>query len=95
MGLAAHDIVAGFGLVLLLGAFILNAAGRMDRSAAAYHGMNAVGAGILAWYAVIQATPVFVLLEATWATVAAVSLVARVSTLRGRRKELRNRRVLS
>ncbi len=87
----ALDIVAGFGFVLLLGAFTLNAAGRLDRSTIAYDGMNAVGAAILTWYAIARAAPVFVLLEVTWASIALVSLLAKLSKSRRRRKEVRRR----
>lgn len=68
------EAIASVGFLLLLGAFTLNAAGRIDRSAFAYDAMNAIGAGILAWYAILHETPIFVALEMTWSIIALANL---------------------
>jgi len=60
------DAIGSIGLLLLLTAFGLNAAGKMDRSCVIYDALNVVGAAILGWYAIAHAARVFVLLEATW-----------------------------
>ena len=76
------DAIGSLGFLLLLGAFGLNAAGRMDRSSLIYDALNAAGAGILSWYAVFRGAPLFVLLEMTWALIALASLSAKLWKLR-------------
>ena len=76
------EIIAGVGFLILLSAFALNAVGRMDRSTLMYDGMNAAGAAILSWYAVIREAPIFILLEATWSLIALMSLFAKLWKIR-------------
>lgn len=78
------DAIGSVGFLLLLGAFGLNAAGKMDRSSTAYDILNIVGAGILGWYAITHAAPVFVVLEATWVAIAVTALSAKVKRSRSR-----------
>jgi arginine exporter protein ArgO len=73
------DAIGSIGFLLLLGAFGLNATGKMDRSSPIYDILNIVGAAILGWYALEHAARVFVLLEATWALIALAALTTKVS----------------
>ena len=81
------DAIGSIGFLLLLAAFGLNAAGKMDRSSAVYDILNLVGAAILGWYAVAHAARVFVLLEATWVAIALAALSTKVR--RGRQVSTR------
>jgi O-antigen ligase len=69
------DVVGTLGMLLLLGAFLLNALGRLRPGGVPYQAMNAVGAGILAWYSVHQEVWVFAVLEGAWCLAAVVNLV--------------------
>ncbi len=77
-----EEILAGAGFLILLSAFRLNVAGRVDRSSLLYDGLNAAGAAILSWYAVAHRAPIFVLLQVTWFLVAIASLLVKLSKLR-------------
>jgi hypothetical protein len=46
------DVLGALGMVLLLAAFLANLVGRLQADRLAYNALNAVGAGILAWYSV-------------------------------------------
>ena len=70
-------VAATAGVSLLLLAFSLNLAGRLERRSLAYQSMNVVGAGLSCYAAVLIAFWPFVALEGCWAAVAAVSVVAR------------------
>ncbi len=74
MTLTPSEGIASLGVSLLLVAFALNLFGILARGSRTYQLMNAVGAG-LACYASyrIDFFP-FVILEGTWAVVAAVAL---------------------
>jgi hypothetical protein len=67
--------VGSVGFVCLLSAFGLNLAGRLERTGGWYLILNLLGAGILAWYGLQKNTPIFVALEAIWATATLVSLI--------------------
>ena len=58
------------GMLLLLGAFLANVAGRLRADGAPYQVLNATGAGLLAWYSVQIEVWIFVILEAVWALAA-------------------------
>ncbi|HZU04707.1 MAG TPA: hypothetical protein VFB73_01915 [Chloroflexota bacterium] len=60
---------------LLLGAFLANVAGRLRAEGVAYQALNAVGAGLLAWYSVQLGVWVFAVLEAVWTLAALWNLV--------------------
>jgi hypothetical protein len=62
-------------MLLLLGAFLANALGRLSSDGVAYHLLNGLGAGILAWYSVQLGVWVFAVLESVWALAALWSLV--------------------
>lgn len=72
------------GFALLLLAFGMNAIGKLDRNSTAYGAMNVVGAGILSWYATTRDTPIFVVLEFSWALVALIALIRRLRGPEGR-----------
>jgi hypothetical protein len=63
------------GMVLLLLAYALSTADVLDRSSAAYHGMNGLGAALVAVSVYVKrAWPAFVL-EACWTAIAAWGLI--------------------
>ena len=68
------DIVGTVGMLLLLGAFLLNLAGRLGPISLPYQAANAVGALLLAAYSIHLEVWVFVVLETVWAVVALVKL---------------------
>ena len=70
------------GVILMLFAFLLNLAGRLTADSVTYLTLNFVGACLAGWSSwMIHFLP-FVLLEGTWALVAGIGLVRRLS--RGR-----------
>ena len=62
------------GVAILLAAFLLNLAGRLPAASPPYLALNLVGAALAAWSAWMISFLPFVLLEGTWALVAAVGL---------------------
>lgn len=78
-------LIGSAGLVMLLAAFGLNVFGRLGRESRMYDGLNAVGAGALVWYGIVNNTPIFVIMEATWALIAVIMLVPKLSR-RARRR---------
>ena len=74
-----ETLIGTAGLLMLLGAFTLNVLGRLARENPLYDGLNALGAGALVWYGLVNKTPIFVVMEAVWALIALVMLVAKVS----------------
>jgi len=73
--MALVDWLGAVGVSLLLLAFVLNARGVLASDARAYHGMNVVGAALSCTASVLLDYVPFVVLEGTWAVVAAVALV--------------------
>jgi len=71
----ARDVLGTLGMLLLLGAFLANATGRLSASGRLYHLLNALGAGTLAWYSVQLGVWVFAILESVWALAALWNLV--------------------
>ena len=69
------DIVGTLGMLMLLGAFLANVLGRLRATGIPYHALNALGAGILAWYSVYSEVWVFAVLEGVWCAAALVNLV--------------------
>jgi hypothetical protein len=76
------DVLGVLGMSLLLGAFLANVAGRLHADGVPYQALNAVGAGLLAWYSVQLGVWVFAVLEAVWTLAALWNLVGA----RGRRR---------
>jgi hypothetical protein len=75
------DVLGALGMILLLGAFLANATGRLSAGGVPYHALNEIGAGVLAWYSVQLGVWVFAVLESVW-TVAALVNLARALTRR-------------
>ena len=74
------DIVGTLGMLILLGAFLANALGRLRPDGIPYQALNAVGAGILAWYSVYQEVWVFAVLEGVWCLAAVVNLLRALTS---------------
>ncbi len=73
------DLLGTLGMLLLLGAFLANALGRLRAAGIPYQLLNVTGAGILAWYSVHREVWIFAILEGVWCLAAVVSL-ARAAT---------------
>ena len=69
------DVLGTLGMLMLLGAFLANAVGRLRASGVPYQALNALGAGILAWYSVEREVWIFAVLEGVWCVAALVHLV--------------------
>jgi len=69
------DAVGIVGLVTLLSGFLGNLTGRLPASGMLYAWLNMLGSGILALYAYLVASWVFLPLEVIWAVAAGVSLL--------------------
>jgi hypothetical protein len=77
--MAAHSTIIGFiGVGLLLIAFFLNLFRYLRADNLAYLGLNLVGAVLACWSSWLIDFMPFVLLEGTWAIVAAVALGRRL-----------------
>ena len=77
--------------MMLLVAFGLNVFGRLGRDSPMYDGLNAVGAGALVWYGIVNNTPIFVIMEGTWALIAMIILVPKLSRRARRLVDSRDR----
>lgn len=78
--MSTSDAVGSIGVAILLVAFFMNLVGRLASNARSYQAMNAVGAALTCWASwQIEFWP-FVVLEATWATVAAIAFVRPPAT---------------
>lgn len=73
--MSGADWVGSVGVGLLLLAFVLNLRGVLARDRAVYQALNAVGAGLACWAAVMIDFFPFVLLEGTWSLAALAALV--------------------
>ena len=69
------DMVGTLGMLALLGAFLANMLGRLRATGVPYQALNALGAGILAWYSVYSEVWIFAVLEGVWCAAALVNLV--------------------
>ena len=74
-GFTLADGIGSVGVFLLLLAFALNLAGRIEHTARSYQALNTVGAGLAAVASYSIGFWPFVVLEGTWMTVALVALV--------------------
>lgn len=81
--LPADQIVSLVGAVLILVAFVLTTFDRLTPRSSAYLWLNCIGAAGLTYTAIVARQYGFILLEGTWALVAAVGLLRRLRTRRG------------
>ncbi len=74
-GFNTNDLLGFTGVTILLGAYLLNLLGKMEKDGLLYIVLNIMGAGLacLASY-LIRYTP-FIILEATWALVSCMALL--------------------
>lgn len=79
-GVPFPTLVGSLGVGLLLLAFFLHLFGRLARDGYPYLLLNLFGGGIAAWASWLIDYLPFVVLEGTWAVVAAVALVAHRRT---------------
>lgn len=75
---ALPTVLGSLGVGLLLGAFFLNLLGRMRSDRLPYLTTNCVGAALACWSSWAIGFLPFVVLEGTWAVVAAVGIVRRL-----------------
>lgn len=80
MAFSAVDAIGVVGLVVLLSAFVANAFGKLTATSVWYQLGNFVGSGILAVYAYLIESWVFLPLEIVWAAVALWALARRART---------------
>jgi hypothetical protein len=77
--------VAGF--LLLVGAYLVNQAGRCPPTSRRYLGANALGAGLLAAYSHAIDEPVFVALEGFWSAASVWALLRPRPAVKAARSE--------
>jgi hypothetical protein len=75
---SGSDVVGAVGVALILIAFLLNLAGRMERTARSYLVLNFAGATLACISSIMIGFLPFVVLEGVWALAALVGL-ARTS----------------
>ena len=75
--LTLTEIIGFAGVSLLLGAFFLNLASRLSANGAVYLVLNLAGASLACLSSWLIGFMPFVLLEGTWALVAAVALARK------------------
>jgi hypothetical protein len=83
----AATLIGSSGVALLLLAFLLQLLRRLRAESAAYAGLNFVGAGLACYASYLIDFKPFVVLEGSWAVVAAVALAR---ALRARRSRMLN-----
>lgn len=82
------QVTASIGVLLLLLAFTLNLAGRLQRTEITYQSLNLVGAGLSAFAALLIGFVPFVVLEGCWAVIAAIAIVTRLTSRSHRASQL-------
>jgi hypothetical protein len=83
--MAVYATIIGFvGVAMLLLAFFLNLVGWVRADRMLYLGLNLVGAVLACWSSYLIEFMPFVLLEGTWAIVAAVALTRRTVAMMSR-----------
>ena len=73
-GMTFTEAVGSIGVFLLLAAFLMNLIGRLSADSLVYVGLNFVGAGLACYASWLLDFLPFVVLEGTWAVVAAFAL---------------------
>lgn len=71
---AFDHVLSTAGALMVLGAYVLNLLGRLDRDGAAYAAMNLVGSGLLGYVALRSAAIGLILIEFAWAFVSLIAL---------------------
>ncbi|MBT9445855.1 MAG: hypothetical protein IV086_09175 [Hyphomonadaceae bacterium] len=74
-GISTADLIGSTGVALLLGAFALNLAGRLQRDGAAYAGLNVLGSGLAAAASALIGYWPFIVLESAWCAVSCGALI--------------------
>lgn len=69
------QIVSIAGALLVLGAYLAHQTGRMGREDRLYSLLNFVGAGLLAWVAIVDQRWGFIALEVVWALISLPPLI--------------------
>ncbi|WP_449406587.1 CBU_0592 family membrane protein [Mucilaginibacter pedocola] len=69
------DIIASIGVIILLGAFVLNLYKKLSPNSRWYSGMNFIGAGLCCLSSYMISFYPFIVLEAIWASFAAYSFI--------------------
>ncbi|HDD72594.1 MAG TPA: hypothetical protein ENG00_00720 [Candidatus Aenigmarchaeota archaeon] len=64
------------GMLLLLIAFVLNLFKKIMQDSATYSAFNAIGSGLLIWYAYALGSIPFLVLEITWTLFAVYKLIS-------------------
>ena len=71
------QIVSVVGSVIILGAYFALQHGNLKSEQRMYSALNFVGAGLLAWVAVVEWQIGFILLEGTWALLSVPGMLRR------------------
>ena len=71
------QIVSLVGAVLILAAYAMLQAGRLDRASRTFCLANLVGSALLTWIAIAERNAGFVLLEGSWAVLSLLPLLRR------------------
>lgn len=74
LDLTFTEVVGSIGVFLLLIAFFMNLIGTLGAGSLAYVGLNLIGAGLACYASWLLDFFPFVVLEGTWAVVAALAL---------------------
>ena len=69
-----EHVIGGIGTVLVLAAYFLVSTGRLQSKSYGFQGMNFLGAGLLAVYAVLLVAWASVALNVVWGAIALVAL---------------------
>ena len=72
-------MIATIGVSLLLLAYVLNVTNKLEAESPWFFGLNAVGAALACWSAVMIKFWPFVVLEAIWVAVSVVALYKRLT----------------
>lgn len=71
------QIVSVVGSLIILGAYFALQRGLIDSRQRGYSALNFVGAGLLAWVAIVESQVGFILLEGTWALLSIPGMLRR------------------
>lgn len=77
-----HQIVSLLGALMILAAYFANQRRWIGPQNPSYSLLNLVGAGLLAWVAIVDQRVGFILLEITWALISIPPLVRAMRTNR-------------